>query len=399
MVSQPAISRALGFFPIGRFVSCMVILWGILLLCTAASRSFAALMTLRFLLGSVESCINPAFVVITSQWYTREEQPTRISYWFVGNAIGQILGGLIGYGVGHIKYGNVGSWIWYFIIFGSVTFCYGVFLFFFLPNNPMTVRWLSDADKEVAVLRVLQNRTGFVNHKWKWEQFFEAFRDPQTYLLFSIALLNTIPAGGIASFGSIVIHGFGFSALNTTLLNIPQGAILLISILGCGWIVSHFKNTRCCVMALSQVPGLVGSVLLYLLPDDNDNGKLASYYIISTHSVSFTIMMSMMSSNYAGFTKKSTASALIFMGWCAGMVIAPQLFKPSEAPRYPTVFMAQFICFALLIALPMVLQAYLMWSNKRRDREFPNSEEETSGVEDLMDKTDREQKARFRYVY
>ncbi|KAH8881837.1 major facilitator superfamily transporter allantoate [Thozetella sp. PMI_491] len=400
MVAQPVISRSLQKFPIGRFVSIMVMTWGILLMCTAASRSFGTLMAVRFLLGTVESCINPAFVVITSQWYTRDEQPARVSYWFVGNAIGQILGGVIGYGVGHIEYKDLGAWIWYFIIFGAVTFCYSIVLFVFLPDNPMNARWLSEKEKEIAVLRVLQNRTGFVNHKWKWNQFFEALFDPQTFILFALALLNTIPAGGISSYGSIVIKGFGFSSLNTTLLNVPQGAIQLVSLVSSGWFTSHFKNTRCWVMALSQIPGLIGSVLLYVLPDSNRTGKLISYYVLSTHSVSFSLLMVMLGSNYAGFTKKSTAAAIIFMGWCAGQVIAPQLFLESEAPRYPTVFLAQFICFVFLTVLPMVLQGYLMWCNWRRDKAHPIVEGESVQHHDgLLDTTDQEQKARFRYVY
>ena len=77
--------------------------WGILFMCTAASRSFAGLMAIRFPLDACESYISPAFVVITTQWYTREEQPARVSHWFIGSGVGQIIGGLIGYGIGHIS--------------------------------------------------------------------------------------------------------------------------------------------------------------------------------------------------------------------------------------------------------------------------------------------------------
>ncbi|KAM0811755.1 putative MFS general substrate transporter-2 [Seiridium cardinale] len=399
LFAQPVMSRALQYFPIGRFVSIMVIIWGILLMCTAASRSFGALMTVRFLLGAVESCINPAFVLITSQWYTRSEQPARVSYWFIGNAIGQIIGGVIGYGIGHISYSAAGNWIWYFIIFGAITLIYGIVLLFLLPDSPMTAKWLSDKDREIAILRTVENRTGFVNHKWKWHQFREAILDPKTAFLFAIALLNTIPAGAISSYGSIVIKGFGYSSLNTTLLNMPQGAIQLVSLLFSGWFVSKFPNTRCWMMSLSQIPGLIGGILLYVLPSTNRGGKLGSFYLLSTHSVGFSILMSMLTANYAGFTKKSTASALIFMGWCAGQIIAPQLFEDNEAPEYRTVFLAFFVCFALLVILPMMLQVYLMWCNKSRERENPSAIDETLHHEELLDRTDIEQAARFRYVY
>ena len=80
---------------------------------TAACRSFASIMTVRAILGVFESVINPSFMLMTSQWYKRSEQPARVGYWFMGNAVGQVLGGIIGYGVGHINSSlEVGNWIW-----------------------------------------------------------------------------------------------------------------------------------------------------------------------------------------------------------------------------------------------------------------------------------------------
>jgi hypothetical protein len=42
----------------------------------------------------------------------------------------------------------------------------------------------------------------------------------------------------------------------------------------------------------------------------------------------------MIASNVAGFTKKSVASAMMFMSYTAGNIIGPFLFFPSEAPEY-----------------------------------------------------------------
>lgn len=48
----------------------------------------------------------------------------------------------------------------------------------------------------------------------------------------------------------------------------------------------------------------------------------------------FPISLSMISSNVAGFTKKSVASAMMFVAYCAGNIAGPFLFFPSEAPVY-----------------------------------------------------------------
>ena len=54
--------------------------------------------------------------------------------------------------------------------------------------------------------------------------------------------------------------------------------------------------------------------------------------------MSFTLSTSLMASNYAGHTKKSVASAIIFVGWAAGLIAGPNFFYASEAPNYSTAF-------------------------------------------------------------
>lgn len=71
-------------------------MWGALLMCEAAVKSFGALAALRVLSGAFEAIADPAFMLITSMYYTRSEQPARISAWYVWNGVGVAGGGLIG---------------------------------------------------------------------------------------------------------------------------------------------------------------------------------------------------------------------------------------------------------------------------------------------------------------
>ncbi|KAI4859975.1 major facilitator superfamily transporter allantoate [Hypoxylon rubiginosum] len=410
MVSQPLVSRCLQWFPVGKLLSVSVILWGAVLMTTAATRSFASLMSVRAILGVFESVINPTLMLMTSQWYKRSEQPERVGWWFMGNALGQFLGGIIGYGVGNISGGlDVGNWIWYFIIFGAFTILYGFFLLFFIPDSPMTARWLSDRDRALALARVRLNRTGIMNRKFKWYQVREAMLDPQTWMLVVIQFLTNIPSGGVASYGTQVIKGFGYSAINTTLLQMPLGVVQGVTILAGGIFTKYYKNGRWIVMAVTQVPALVGAVLLYVLPSERQNSRLAAYYIIQTHSIVSIMEYSMVTANIAGTTKKTTATAMIFIAFCVGQVAAPQLFVGSEAPRYPTAFKAAFSCFALLIVIPPAYAYYMWWENKKRDDKYGKVDQDAPAPatvvndgaqpDEFFDLTDREQKEKFRYVY
>lgn len=60
-----------------------IFLWGALLMCQAAARSFGALAALRTLSGAFEAIADPASMLITSMYYTRAERPSRIAAWYI----------------------------------------------------------------------------------------------------------------------------------------------------------------------------------------------------------------------------------------------------------------------------------------------------------------------------
>lgn len=62
----------------------------------AASKNFSTVAALRVLSGALVPIADPAFLLITRMFYTRAEQPSRISCWYAFNGIGVAGGGLIG---------------------------------------------------------------------------------------------------------------------------------------------------------------------------------------------------------------------------------------------------------------------------------------------------------------
>jgi MFS family permease len=88
---------------------------GFFLILQAACKSFTTLAVLRALSGAAEACADPAFMLITSMWYTRREQPVKIGLWYTANGFGIALGGLFGYAIGNIK-GALPSWKYEFIV-------------------------------------------------------------------------------------------------------------------------------------------------------------------------------------------------------------------------------------------------------------------------------------------
>lgn len=93
-------------------------LWGGVSACSAASQKFEHLLVVRIMLGIVEAPFFPGAVFLMSSWYSRAELTKRMAYFYSGNALANMFGGVIGAGVlGNLEGARgISGWRWLFII-------------------------------------------------------------------------------------------------------------------------------------------------------------------------------------------------------------------------------------------------------------------------------------------
>ena len=108
------------------------------------------------------------------------------------NGMANVIGGLIGYSIGHI-HDKLPTYKFPFVIFGSATIAWGVVFTFLTPANPTQAKWLTQREKTIAVLRLAENETGIDNKKFKMYQLREALTDLRCWLMILIMLANCIP--------------------------------------------------------------------------------------------------------------------------------------------------------------------------------------------------------------
>ncbi|KAJ3850368.1 MFS general substrate transporter [Lentinula lateritia] len=357
--------------PVGRYVSVNTIIWGLIVTCTALCTNFGSLITVRFLLGMVESTTTPAFVYITSMWYTREEIPFRTGAWFAGNSFGGFVASVLAYAIGKIE-SPIATWRWLFIIFGVATGLWGIIMLFTLPDSVESSRILDEEGKKHVLAKVSQAGTGRTNRMtstWKSEQVVECLIDPKTWAFFGISVCTQIPNSGTQNFGNLVLEGFGFTNLETTLVGIPSSFISFFTILLTGWFAGKYSNITCYLIVLVVLAPVAGSALIYSTKVNN-GVKLFAYYLLATGPGALPLSMSLMTTNYKGVTKKMTMTAILFLAYCTGNIAGPQFFKTSEAPTYPTAFRSILICYALVIVESLGLRLYLSWMNEKRQIKF-----------------------------
>ncbi|KAJ5910649.1 hypothetical protein N7504_005292 [Penicillium tannophilum] len=386
--------------PIGKYLSLVVFLWGGVLMCHAACTSFAGLMVARFFLGVGEAAVAPGFTLLTGMFYTRAEQPVRQSAWFFGNCIAVLIGPLIAYGIGHIN-ASIAHWKLMFLILGAITSAYGVILSFLLPDSPIKAVFLKPNERVIAVQRTLKNKTGVLdNGKFKWSQARDAFTDPQVWLLVLNSFASNLCNGGITTFTSIITAGFGFTDLMALLMQMPQGAAEIVFLILTSLACTFIPSARIIAMILNTIVSVIGLILIWKLDPSEQVGRMVGLTLAVVYAINLPISFSVITSNIAGFSKKSVSSALLFIAYCVGNMVGPQFFLASEEPSYPTGIKAAMSGLVLSICFLILLYVYYTWENRRRDRVYGSLENVTIGAElqdELSSKTDREIES-FRYL-
>lgn len=386
--------------PPAYYLAANIFMWGALLMCEAASKNFATIAALRVLSGAFEAIADPAFMLITSMYYTRAEQPSRISCWYAFNGIGVGGGGLIGYGIGHI-HGSISSWRYEFLLVGAFCSAWAIVLLFFLPNSPATFRGFTHEERLMMIARMRKNQTGVEHRQIKWDQVQETFLDYKTYMFMFLGFVANIPNGGLSNFSTLVIKGLGFDTLKTALLGIPQGAFVVLWIASGAFINEYLpKNSRTIVCALFMLPTICGALGFLLAPEKAYVGRLICFYLTGSYQSSFVLSLSLITSNTGGQTKKMLVSGIIWFGACIGNIAGPFFYKTAQAPKYNLGIGSLLVCNCIEFAMFFAFRFAFIYENrkKRKAREGITMSETDLNATAFQDLTDK-QNINFEYVY
>lgn len=381
-------------FPVVRTVSVYILLWGIVLVLHAVPNA-EGFIALRTLLGIFESAVTPAFVIITSQWYKKEEVFLRTALWFSFNGVGALLGsGAISYNLyTNIDSYSIEAWKILFITTGGITILLGILIFFHIPNKPTEAWFLNEHEKYLVVERIRDNQQGFGSKEFKKYQLIEALLDPKTWLYFVLAIANNIPNGGLTNFGSILMNeSMGYTTSKTFLMQMLVGAVEVGGCTAFAYLY-RFYPSRMFFATAAAVTALVSLCMLAFSSDPKV--QMGGYCLNYISPLTFICILSSVASNVTGHTKKVTVNAIFLIGYCVGNLIGPQTFIESQAPNYAGAKVAMVVGGAVSLILVVVIWIELIISNRRKEAHM--SEYQEYGHTEFADLTDRENPF-FRYI-
>ena len=329
-------------FPWGvtKYLGLNVILWGITLALSAISPHFAPFFVLRILLGMFESTVTPILLSTIVAFYRKEEQATRICVFYSMNGLTQVIGPLIAYGTtyGGGAFGESGAWRLLYIIFGILTVIVGVIVTLFMPNNPMAASFLNDHEKRIALERVRGNASGTAQRHFKWSQVKEAVFELRIWLVLAFVILTSIPNGGLSSFSSKILKGFGYSTRQTLLIGMPKGAFEFVIIILSAWLSDRYSERMLPIM-IALIPTIVGAAILVGYGEESAalhhrGAVVFAVYLTATFGASLSIVYAWNATNIGGSSKKTAAYAANMFAFGVGNIAGSFVFRDEDAPQY-----------------------------------------------------------------
>ncbi|KAH4035728.1 hypothetical protein HBH70_084840 [Parastagonospora nodorum] len=227
------------------FLPSMMMAWSIATICMPAMTSGAGFAVCRFFIGLSEAPFFPGITLMTSSWYTKEENPMRMAIWHAGNTMSNILSGFLAAGILTNMDDVLGlhAWQWFFIIEGAASILVAAVAYILLPSWPHNTRWLTPEESEMAQYRV-QVSNGGVDEVLggTWDGVKDAARDPFTWL-FCLMHFALVTAQSFKDFLPSIMSTFHFDKLTTYLVQAPPYAIAYAVACGLAYTSGRFQES------------------------------------------------------------------------------------------------------------------------------------------------------------
>ena len=141
----------------------------------------------------------------------------------------------------------------------------------------------------------------------------------------------------MSGFGPLIVSTFGYSPLSAILFQFPLGAICAIGIPLSGYLASRFRNIRIPLLLLCCLPVIAGFVIIWKSEwGHRPVAPVVGYSIIGFFGPVVSLTVALGAANVAGETKKSFMASAVFVAYCVGNIVGPQMIRTeTKDQHYP----------------------------------------------------------------
>ncbi|KAK5380523.1 hypothetical protein LTR20_007035 [Exophiala xenobiotica] len=385
-----------------RWIPTQMVLWSIVAGSQFWLSGRSSFLACRALLAILQGGFIPDMILYLSYFYKHGELSLRLGFWWTAMSIADIIASFLGAGLlnlrGHLGYAG---WRWLFLIEGLLTLTLGLIAFVLMPPSPTQTAnwargkkgWFTEREEIIMVNRIIRedpskstmhNRQP-ITPKLLWQ----SLTDYDLWPLYLIGLTFQIPMTTPTQYLTLTLKQLGFGTIKTNLLVVPSTVGHIITMLTVTYLAE--------ISSQLWLWGLIGQLwalpcLAYIYAVDINSIPKWSAFGVMTVLLSFpnthAIQVGWNSRNSNSVRSRTVSAAMYNMCCQAGGIIASNVYRQDDRPRYLRGNRVLVSITVVNIAIYILAKLYYVLRNRRRDTTW-NAMTEEQRAEYLATTTDK----------
>jgi len=130
-----------------RWISALMVTWGVISCLMIFIRGPISFYTMRFLLGAAEAGFFPGIILYMKQWFPARARARAVAWFMTANPIAGIVGSPISGALLGFHGAGWAGWQWMFLIEGMPAIAFGATVFCVLADHPQEANWLKGEER------------------------------------------------------------------------------------------------------------------------------------------------------------------------------------------------------------------------------------------------------------
>ena len=244
-LSERAIGRAAGMFFLGyfifqlpsnlilekfgvrRWISTIMITWGIVSCLMIFIRGPVSFYTMRFLLGATEAGFFPGMILYMKRWFPANARARAVAWFMTANPLAGAIGSPISGALLGLHGMGLSGWQWMFLIEGLPAIIFGAVVFWTLCDHPDEAHWLQGDEKDwlIAKLASEQRAEAAISRRDFWKVLISL----RIWLLSMVYFgLSTTMYGLTIWLPSVIHYSSGLNYFWTSMVNVLPFLVTVI---------------------------------------------------------------------------------------------------------------------------------------------------------------------------
>jgi ACS family tartrate transporter-like MFS transporter len=134
-------------FGVRRWISGLMITWGVISCLMIFIRGPVSFYGMRFLLGAAEAGFFPGMILYMKRWFPANARARAVAWFMTANPIAGIVGSPVSGALLGLSGKGFSGWQWMFLMEGVPAILLGVTVFWVLSDNPREAGWLKGEER------------------------------------------------------------------------------------------------------------------------------------------------------------------------------------------------------------------------------------------------------------